>query len=293
MSESVPARCAVVVRHGASEVPLLAGVVEHGFSAITSDGWSTVVLDEPADAAVIAATSAKDFCVAVTSDGVRRSLTVYPAADGKRGVPGEASHQQAMGAVATLTWDEPTSDAPSGGSGTQAPTGGTTVGTASAEQGTKVSVEAIASVCDLDPAATSRLENYATSSNSSLVLESVLQLLGVPVIAAKLVESQRELKDYEDARCFEPRSTGLSMLDAVLTPRGNDVLSRLYRTGLRHPNLLLAVSGAEVAARTALAVAASRGGRASRALGAASALLFTDAAGQTALWAAVRARKKS
>ena len=45
----------------------------------------------------------------------------------------------------------------------------------------ELQIESVASVFDLDPAETNRLRNYVRGGSTDLVLESVLQLLGLPV----------------------------------------------------------------------------------------------------------------
>src|SRR5690606_37654154 len=63
----------------------------------------------------------------------------------------------------------------------------------------ELQIESVASVFDLDPAQTNRLRNYVQGESTDLVLESVLQLLGLPVLAAKVVEGRRELTATEGA----------------------------------------------------------------------------------------------
>lgn len=286
-------RVAVLVHADAPELPFLANLLDASFTAVTRNGWAVVLPDENTDPAFIAAVHPGEMCIAISSDGAERSLTVYSRTDPDRDEEAELNHQIEMGRIATLRWEAEHSDIADilGGEGDSAsqPQVSTDV-----ERDTKVAVEAIASICSLDAAATARLENYAATPSSGLLLESVLQLLGVPVVAAKLVESERSVDDMDDAHHYEPKSLGLSLVDAMTTePSGNDVVSRVQRAYFRHPEILLAVGGAELVAGSTLAALARRGGRGSRVLGTASAVLLADAAGQAALWAAVRARKKS
>lgn len=286
-------RVAVLVHADAPELPFLANLLDASFTAVTRNGWAVVLPDEDTDPAFIAAVHPGEMCIAISSDGAERSLTVYSRTDPDRDEEAELNHQIEMGRIATLRWEAEHSDIADilGGEGDSAsqPQVSTDV-----ERDTKVAVEAIASICSLDAAATARLENYAATPSSGLLLESVLQLLGVPVVAAKLVESERSVEDMDDAHHYEPKSLGLSLVDAMTTePSGNDVVSRVQRAYFRHPEILLAVGGAELVAGSTLAALARRGGRGSRVLGTASAVLLADAAGQAALWAAVRARKKS
>ncbi|MCT1802136.1 hypothetical protein CKW39_11635 [Kocuria sp. WRN011] len=286
-------RVAVLVHADAPELPFLANLLDASFTAVTRNGWAVVLPDENTDPAFIAAVHPGEMCIAISSDGAERSLTVYSRTDPDRDEEAELNHQIEMGRIATLRWEAEHSDIADilGGEGDSAsqPQVSTDV-----ERDTKVAVEAIASICSLDAAATARLENYAATPSSGLLLESVLQLLGVPVVAAKLVESERSVEDMDDAHHYEPKSLGLSLVDAMTTePSGNDVVSRVQRAYFRHPEILLAVGGAELVAGSTLAALARRGGRGSRVLGTASAVLLADAAGQAALWAAVRARKKS
>lgn len=286
-------RVAVLVHADAPELPFLANLLDASFTAVTRNGWAVVLPDENTDPAFIAAVHPGEMCIAISSDGAERSLTVYSRTDPDRDEEAELNHQIEMGRIATLRWEAEHSDIADilGGEGDSAsqPQVSTDV-----ERDTKVAVEAIASICSLDAAATARLENYAATPSSGLLLESVLQLLGVPVVAAKLVESERSVEDMDDAHHYEPKSLGLSLVDAMTTePSGNDVVSRVQRAYFRHPEILLAVGGAELVAGSTLAALARRGGRGSRVLGTASAVLLADAAGQAALWAAVRALKKS
>lgn len=286
-------RVAVLVHADAPELPFLANLLDASFTAVTRNGWAVVLPDENTDPAFIAAVHPGEMCIAISSDGAERSLTVYSRTDPDRDEEAELNHQIEMGRIATLRWEAEHSDIADilGGEGDSAsqPQVSTDV-----ERDTKVAVEAIASICSLDAAATARLENYAATPSSGLLLESVLQLLGVPVVAAKLVESERSVEDMDDAHHYEPKSLGLSLVDAMTTePSGNDVVSRVQRAYFRHPEILLAVGGAELVASSTLAALARRGGQGSRVLGTASAVLLADAAGQAALWAAVRARKKS
>lgn len=293
MSDQQLNRTAVLVHVDAPELPFLANVVDASFSAVTRNGWAVILPDEDTDPAFIAAVHPGEMCIAVSSDGAERSLSVYPPTDSSRDERAELDHQMDVGRVATLRWDAEHSDIAEllGG---EADTASQDPVATDTDRETKIAVEAIASMCSLDPAATARLENYAATPSSGLLLESVLQLLGVPVVAAKLVESERSLEDMADARHYEPKPMGLSLVDAVTTePSGNDVASRIQRAYIRHPEILLAMGGAELIAGSTLAALARRGGRGARVLGTASAVLLTDAAGQTALWAAVRARKKS
>lgn len=286
-------RVAVLVHLDAPELPFLANLLDASFTAVTRNGWAVILPDDDLDTAFIAAVHPGEMCVAISSDGAERTLTVYPRTDSDRDEQAEFDHQMEMGRTATLRWEAEHSDIADilGAEGDSAPP--RQVAT-DVERDTKVAVEAIASICSLDAAATARLENYAATPSSGLLLESVLQLLGVPVVAAKLVESERSVDEMEDARHYEPKAFGLSLVDAVTTePSGNDLASRIQRAYFRRPEILLAVGGAELVAGSTLAVLARRGGRGSRVLGTASAVLLTDAAGQAALWAAVRARKKS
>lgn len=293
MTDQQLARVAVLVHADAPELPFLANLVDASFTAVTRNGWAVILPDDDMDPAFIAAVHPGEMCIAISSDGAERSLTVYPRTDSDRDEEAELNHQIEMGGIATLRWEAEHSDIADilGGEGDSTPQRQVTT---DVERDTKVAVEAIASICSLDAAATARLENYAATPSSGLLLESVLQLLDVPVVAAKLVESERSVEDMEDARRYEPKALGLSLVDAITTePSGNDLVSRVQRVYFRHPEILLAVGGAELVAGSTLAALARRGGRGSRVLGTASAVLLTDAAGQAALWAAVRARKKS
>lgn len=303
MSGRPEPRRAVIVRMDAPELPFLANLIDAGFTALVHNGWSVLVPDEPVDPAVVAAQQTGPLCIALSSDGSRRSLTVYPEPNDAFPPRERLGFLSELGERTSLRWPAET------GAAVRLPDAGAAAsgGTSPAEPGpgdvedaadgfreldTEIAVASIATLCELDPAETSRLENYAATPSSSLLLESVLQLIGAPAVAAKFVESQRDLADLGDARHYGPGPLGLTLLDAAtVEPTGADVLSRVQRAYVRRPGLLLAVGGAQLVAGTALAALAGRGGRGAKALGAASALLFTDAAGQAALWAAVRARR--
>ena len=78
MTQRPDERRAVIVRMDAPELPFLANLIDAGFTAIVREGWSVLVPDAPVDPAVIAAQQTGPLCIAVASDGSRRTLTVYP-----------------------------------------------------------------------------------------------------------------------------------------------------------------------------------------------------------------------
>ncbi|MDO4918498.1 hypothetical protein [Kocuria sp.] len=311
MSELPAPRSVVLVRADAPQLPFVATALGTGFTAVAREGWSTVVLPEGTDpAALAAAGDPRSIAVELYSDGSARSLRVYPpvaSLDGGRdwgeqfaelarsttlhwAPVHEGSVAELVAESSDLTPAAPAEgDAAASAPAAQAPAA---VGTEGADAATEAAVASIASLCDLDPAAAARLENYARSASSALLLESVVQLLGLPPVAAKIVEGQRELSELDGVAEFTPRPTGLSLLDsASVEPSGTDVLSRIQRAYVRRPSLLLAVGGAELALGAGLAGLAARGGRGARLLGSASALMLSDAAVQAALWASVRARR--
>lgn len=288
MTERPAPRTVVLVRADAPRLPFVASALGIPLTAVSRDGWSAVVLPPGVDAAAVAAAGDPSrIAVEVFSDGAQRRLRVHPPVTALDAHRDWGSQLAELARDTTITWsgDEPE---PTGAVDHDATDPGATDLRVAAR-----SVASIASLCDLDPAATARLENYARTPSSALLLESVLQLLGLPVIAAKIVEGQRELDEVTGVAVYEPRRAGLSLLDsASVEPSGADVLSRIQRAYVRRPALLLALGGVELALGTGLAALAARGGRGSRALGSASALMFSDAALQTALWASVRGRKK-
>ena len=269
-------RTVALLHADAPQLPFLAGALGSPFTAVTQDGWSAVLVTPGVDPlALAAAGDPGSVSVVLTSDGESRTLRVCPPVTALDSHADWREQLAELAEVTTLRW----------GPGEQAET--------PSDVKSAAVVETVASLRHLDPAATARLENYARTPSSALLLESVLQLLGLPVMAAKIVEQQRELHEFEGVGEYEPRTTGLSLLDAAsVEPSGNDVLARIQRAYVRRPALLLAVGGAEVALGAGLAGLASRGGRGAKLLGSASALMLSDAAVQTALWAAVRARKR-
>lgn len=288
MTERPAPRTVVLVRADAPRLPFVASVLGTPLTAVSRDGWSAVVLPPGVDAAAVAAAGDPSrIAVEVFSDGAQRRLRVHPPVTALDAHRYWGSQLAELARDTTITWsgDEPET---AGAVDPDATDPGVTDLRVAAR-----SVAPIASLCDLDPAATARLENYARTPSSALLLESVLQLLGLPVIAAKIVEGQRELDEVTGVAVYEPRRAGLSLLDsASVEPSGADVLSRIQRAYVRRPALLLALGGVELALGTGLAALAARSGRGSRVLGSASALMFSDAALQTALWASVRGRKK-
>ncbi|RKQ36585.1 hypothetical protein [Kocuria tytonis] len=315
MSGQSHARTVLLVRADAPQLPFVAAALGARFTAVTRDGWSAVLVPERLDpAALAAAGDPHSIAVELHSDGAARRLRVYPPVavlDAHRDWGDQLAE---LSGSTTLEWAPAEAspaaelvadarhgqDAASDGAGPDVPeeAPGNDDAAAPAPRGadearTVTAVESIASLCDLDPAATARLENYARTPSSALLLESVLQLLGLPTVAAKIVEGQRSLEELDGVGDYEPRSTGLSLLDSVsVEPSATDVLSRIQRAYVRRPGLLLALGGAEVALGAGLAGLAARGGRGARVFGSASALMFSDAALQAALWASVRARKR-
>lgn len=281
-------RTVALLHADAPQLPFLAGALDSPFTAVTQEGWSAVLVAPGVDpVALAAAGDPGSVSVVLTSDGESRTLRVCPPVTALESHADWREQLADLAEATTLRWGPEERDETSA-----VPGAASVVDSPSAVESPAV-VESIASLCDLDPAATARLENYARTPSSALLLESVLQLLGLPVVAAKIAEQQRELHEFEGVGEYEPRTTGLSLLDAAsVEPSGNDVLARIQRAYVRRPALLLAVGGAEIALGAGLAGLASRGGRGAKLLGSASALMFSDAAVQTALWAAVRARKR-
>ena len=304
MTERPAPRSVLLVRADTPQLPFVATALGTGFTAVARDGWSAVVLPDGVDpAALAAAGDANSIAVQLDSDGSARTLRVYPPVTTLDAGRDWGTQFTELAESTTLHWPAVHEDSvaellagaqeasEAGAPAADPVTDGDDAASAPAVNGT--AVESIASLCDLDPAQTARLENYARTPSSALLLESVLQLLGLPPVAAKIVEGQRELGEIEGVADYAPRPAGLSLFEAAsVEPSGNDVLSRIQRAYVRRPSLLLAVGGAEAVLGAGLAALAARGGRSSRVLGSASALMLSDAALQTALWATVRARKR-
>ena len=304
MTERPAPRSVLLVRADTPQLPFMATALGTGFTAVVRDGWSAVVLTDRVDpAALAAAGDPRSIAVRLDSDGSARALRVYPPVatlDSRRDWGAQFAE---LAAATTLRWPAVHEDAVAELlSGTRADASqpgapavdpGRDDDAARAPGANSTAVASIASLCDLDPAQTSRLENYARTASSALLLESVVQLLGLPPVAAKIVEGQRELSEIDGVADYAPRPTGLSLVDAAsVEPTGNDVLSRIQRAYVRRPSLLLAVGGAEAVLGAGLAALAARGGRGAKVLGSASALMLSDAALQTALWASVRSRRE-
>lgn len=284
-------RRVLLVPLDAPELPVLAALSGTGFTAVSRHGWSVVVFDDEADFRTVR-TGLAETAVALSSDGAARSFEVLL---GGRD-PVSAAGLEAAEAVCALEWGPE-----------WRPTGGVSVeveqtpaarferdlvrlcsGTTS-----QLQVESVAAVFDLDPAATNRLRNYALESSGELVLESVLQLLGLPVLAAKVVEGHRGIAEVEGAEHHEPGPVGAALLRGLaIEPTGDGWLDRCQRTLVRRPGLLLALAGTETALGVGLAGAARRGGAGARVLGTLSAALLTDAAAESAYWAALRGARR-
>jgi hypothetical protein len=162
-----------------------------------------------------------------------------------------------------------------------------------ASRTSELQIESVASVFDLDPAETNRLRNYVRGGSTDLVLESVLQLVGLPVLAAKVVEGRRTAAELEDAEHYEPTAVGPALLRGMtIAPTGDGLLARYQRALVRRPELLLALAGAETALGVGLAGAARRGGAGARVLGTLSAALLADAAAESAYYAALRSARR-
>ena len=304
MTERPAPRSVLLVRADTPQLPFVATALGTGFTAVARDGWSAVVLPDGTDpAALAAAGDPRSIAVRLDSDGSARTLRVYPPVATLDAGRDWGTQFTELAESTTLHWPAVHEDsvaellagaqeASEGGAPAADPvTDGDGAASAPVVNGTAVA--SIASLCDLDPAQGARLENYARTPSSALLLESVLQLLGLPTVAAKIVEGQRELSEIDGVTDYAPRPAGLSLFEAAsVEPSGTDLLSRIQRAYVRRPSLLLAVGGAEAALGAGLAALAARGGRSARVLGSASALMLSDAALQTALWATVRARKR-
>lgn len=279
-------RRALVLDLDAPELPLLAATARVPFTAVSRDGWSIVVPDDESGWWTLRTGLAQPG-VALSSDGAARSLEVL------LGDADPAGYTQLDGAdaVCGLSWGpqwhavSAAEDATMGARLTREVLGICGVGT------TAVQVESVASVFDLDPVDTKRLGNYVHGDSTPLVLESVLQLLGLPAVAAKIVEGTKDLADLDGVMRVEPGSVPEALAAALVQePTGQGLGAAAHRAVLRRPELLLAVVGVEIAAGTGLAALARRRGPAATALGALSALAFADAAGLTAWYSAARQR---
>lgn len=279
-------RRALVLPVDAPELPMLAAASKTMFSAISHEGWSVVVADD--DAGWWALQSGLTGpAIVVSSDGVERSIEV-------RLSTGEnvADPTGTEPAVCRLLWGPQWT-------AVSAPEDSTAAARLTREvvdmcdaRTSQVHSESVASIFDLDPVETKRLLNYVQGESTSLVLESVLQLLGLPVIAAKVVEGTKPVEQMDGVTRVEPGSAPHAFLQALTQrPTAAGIAPAVHRAVLRHPELLLAVAGLEAAAGTGLAAWARRSGRAAPALGALSALAFTDAAGLTAWYSAAKRRQ--
>ncbi len=295
-------RRALIVHADAPEMPLLASSAGVGFRAASRDGWSVVVADD--DAAWWALrTGITGTAVALASDGAARSLEVLLDGDGvgradaaRTQSPGRVSAEAPgpdSGAACGLSWVPAWTAVSIDDDGTPAARLTREVIELCDGQTPQVHIESVASVFDLDPVQTTRLRNYVEGESSSLVLESVLQLLELPVLGAKIVEGQKPLEEIEGLQRYEPASVREALVQGLAQqPTGGGSLSALQARLARHPELLLAIAGTETAAGLGLAALARRGGRAGRVLGSLSGLAFADAATVSALYAAVRRQRR-
>ena len=208
MTERPAPRTVVLVLADAPELPFVASALGLGFTAVSRDGWSAVVLPEGVDPAGLAAAGdPRSIAVRLDSDGSARALRVYPPVAALDAHEDWGTQFDELEESTTLRWPAVHEDSVAGllagardAAGSDGPpedrgTGGDAA--ASAPGGNLTAAASIASLCDLDPAQTARLENYARTASSALLLESVLQLLGLPVVAAKIVEGQREVSELD------------------------------------------------------------------------------------------------
>ncbi len=284
-------RRVLLVRLDAPELPVLAALSGTGFTAVSRHGWSVVVFDAEVDFWAVR-TGLAETAVALSSDGATRSVEVLLAGED----PAAVTDLEAADAVCALEWGPEW--LPAGGVAVEAEqtpaarferdlvrlcSGGTS----------ELQIESVASVFDLDPAETNRLRNYVRGGSTDLVLESVLQLLGLPVLAAKVVEGRRELAGAEGVEHYEPTGVASALLRGMtIEPTGDGLLARYQRALVRRPELLLALAGTETALGVGLAGAARRGGSGARVLGTLSAALLADAAAESAYYAALRGARR-
>lgn len=280
-------RRVLLVRLDAPELPVLAALSGTGFTAVSRHGWSVVVFDAEVDFWTVR-TGLAETAVTLSSDGATRSFEVLLGGED----PASVTDLEAADAVCALEWGPQWR--PAGGVAVEVEetpaarferdlvrlcSGGTS----------EVQTESVASVFDLDPAETNRLRNYVLGESTDLVLESVLQLLGLPVLAAKVVEGRREITELEDAEHYEPAAVGSALMHGLtIAPTGDGLFARYQRALVRRPELLLALAGTETALGVGLAGAARRGGSGARVLGTLSAALLADAAAESAYYAALR-----
>ncbi|WP_344123249.1 hypothetical protein [Kocuria aegyptia] len=284
-------RRVLLVHLDAPELPVLAALSGTGFTAVSRHGWSVVVFDAEVDFWAVR-TGLAETAVALSSDGAARSFEVLLAGED----PAAVTDLEAADAVCALEWGPDW--LPAGGLAAEA--GETPAGRFERDLvrlcsgGTSdLQIESVASVFDLDPAETNRLRNYVLGESTDLVLESVLQVLGLPVLAAKVVEGRRELAGTEGAEHYEPTGVGSALLRGMtIEPTGDGLLARYQRALVRRPELLLAVVGTETALGVGLAGAARRGGAGARVLGTLSAALLADAAAESAYYAALRGARR-
>ncbi|WHF23037.1 hypothetical protein QJS66_01075 [Kocuria rhizophila] len=130
----------------------------------------------------------------------------------------------------------------------------------------------------------------AHTAAAALLLESVLQLLGLPVVAAKIVEAgglgaRRDVHHSPHPRhcpCWTPRASAQQL----------GRLAVRLQQGLRPGQTAARPGRREAVLGAGLAGLAARGGRSAKVLGSASALMLSDAALQAALSGLVRSRRK-
>lgn len=292
---------ALILHLDAPELPMLASSAGASFQAVSREGWSVLVADDD-DSWWALRTGVTGTAVALASDGAARSLEVL--LDGADGVgrtsdaaqpaPGPIS-AEASGSQAAcgLSWGPGWTPVSIDDDGTPAARLTREVIELCGGETTQVHIESVASVFDLDPVQTTRLRNYVEGESSSLVLESVLQLLELPVLAAKIVEGQKPLAEIEDLQRCEPTSMREAVVQSLVTePTEDGAWARMHSRLLERPQILLAVAGAETAVGVGLAALGRRGGRRSRVLGALSGLALTDAATLAALYAEARRQRR-
>jgi hypothetical protein len=284
-------RRVLLVRLDAPELPVLAALSGTGFTAVSRHGWSVVVFDDEVDFWAVR-TGLAETAVVLSSDGATRSLEVLLAGED----PASVTDLEAADAVCVLEWGpewHPAGGLAAGAEDTPAARFERELVQLCGSRTSELQLESVASVFDLDPAETNRLRNYVRGGSTDLVLESVLQLVGLPVLAAKIVEGRRTPAELEDAEHYEPTAVGPAVLRGMtIAPTGDGLFARYQRALVRRPELLLAIAGTETALGVGLAGAARRGGAGARVLGTLSAALLADAAAESAYYAALRSARR-
>lgn len=112
----------------------------------------------------------------------------------------------------------------------------------------------------LDETASKRLRNYVESSDSELGMESVLQLLGLPLELSKVAQGRVDMESIPGHRSLAPHMSVAKVVSESVSafPNGTDAVSQVQRVLRGRPWIFTADGVAQLGASGLLALAATR-----------------------------------